>query len=432
MDAPTPDFAGPGTAADGGPFVTACPDGAPATAQDGVRRFILDGWDSCVKVNPEDQGTLIGLPYPYTVPAVGHFDEMYYWDTYFTNVGLLLSGRMQQAKHNVDNMLYLVNRFGFMPNGNRTFYLNRSQPPFLSIMVRDVYERIRDRSWLKKAYAALELEYTFWTTKRNSPVGLSHYDAELTDDQMDGEAENFCNRVGFRPNGSHAQLARHYLANAESGWDITPRWGVEAYHYATVELNSLLYALEKNMAFFAGELSAEEASKWENLAALRKQRMTALLETEEGLFMDYHYVTGKRSTILSAAIYYPMFVGLAEPRHARAVVQNLSRLEAEHGILTCEANAEPGNYQWNYPNGWACLQYIAISGLARCGYTEEARRIAQKYIALVDRVFRQTGNLWEKYNVAEGNLQVVNEYGLPPMMGWSAGVYLAALDFLGL
>ena len=103
-----------------------------------IKKYIEDKWDECIKENREDNGTLIGMPYPYTVPAVGHFDEMYYWDTYFTNKGLECSGRFAQAKNNTDNMLYMVNRYGYMPNGNRTYYLKSSQPPFLSIMVRDV------------------------------------------------------------------------------------------------------------------------------------------------------------------------------------------------------------------------------------------------------------------------------------------------------
>ena len=117
-----------------------------------VIQFISSHWDDCIKENMKDNGTLIGLPYPYTVPAVGHFDEMYYWDTYFTNKGLEIEGRFAQAKNNTDNMLYLVNRFGYMPNGNRTYYLKNSQPPFLSIMVGDVYRHYNDKAWLTGAF----------------------------------------------------------------------------------------------------------------------------------------------------------------------------------------------------------------------------------------------------------------------------------------
>ena len=131
-----------------------------------IRAFISESWDSTIHYNPADTGTLIGLPYPYTVPGVGDtFPEMYYWDTFFTNEGLVLDGRLEQAKNNTDDMLYLVGRFGMMPNGNRTWYLDRSQPPYLSMMVSRVYEYTEDREWLAHAYDVLKKEYGFWMTE---------------------------------------------------------------------------------------------------------------------------------------------------------------------------------------------------------------------------------------------------------------------------
>ncbi len=395
-----------------------------------VTDFIQGNWDVCIHSNSADSGTLIGLPHPYTVPAVGHFDEMFYWDTYFTNLGLFLSGRFQQAKHNVDNMLYLVDRFGFMPNGNRTYFLTRSQPPFLSMMVRDIYDREKDLCWLKEAYRILCIEYRFWENRRNSPIGLAHYDDESDPSEFSEIAAEFVRRIRLHPPVTDAQLARHFYATAESGWDINPRWELECYNYAPVELNALLYNMEENMAFFSQQLDNGNASVWHQRAAARKQKMEQFMQTSGGLLMDYNYITGRHSTVFSAAAFYPLFVGLASPEQAAAVVRELPKLEAAHGILTCEQNNVQGSFQWGYPNGWACLQYIVMMGLHRYGYTEQARRIGQKYLNLVDRVFRDTGNLWEKYNVVEGNISVTNEYGLPAMMGWSAGVYLAAKDFL--
>ena len=135
---------------------------------------------------------------------------------------------------------------------------------------------------------------------------------------------------------------------------------------------------------------------------------------------------------MSAASFYPLFVGLAERENAEAIVGKLDRLEAEFGILACEKNDTEGTYQWDYPNGWACLQYIAVMGLDKYGYKTEAKRIAEKYVSLVDKVFEETGNLWEKYNVAEGSLNVNHESKkkMPAMMGWSAGVYLAASSYI--
>lgn len=398
---------------------------------DKVKKFISENWDSCIKENKEDDGTLIGLPYPYTVPAVGHFDEMYYWDTYFTNKGLLLDGRAAQAKYNVDNMRYLVNRYGFMPNGNRTFYLTRSQPPFLSCMVRDMYEYYNDEVWLYSAYHILKKEYEFWQTKRNSDMGLNHYDARMESEEMyRAMAEEFERRAGFMPNVDFHTIGRHFLSVAESGWDITPRWDYDAFHFAAVDLNSLLFMLENNMSYFAAELKNGEENLWSERAEKRKRLMLEKMDDGSGLLFDYNFVTGKRSNILSAASFYPLFAGLAERKNAEALVRNLDRLEAEYGILTCEKNNVEGTYQWNFPNGWACLQYVAVVGLDNYGYQTEAKRIAEKYIRLVDKTFDETGNLWEKYNVVSGALDVTDEYKMPAMMGWSAGVYLTALDYL--
>ena len=395
-----------------------------------VLEYIENNWDSCIKENKSDKGDLIGLPYPYTVPAVGHFDEMYYWDTYFTNKGLEIDGRHELAKNNVDNMLYLVDRYGFMPNGNRTYFLNHSQPPFLSLMVRDVYENCGDKEWLGRAYKSLQPEYKFWTEKRDSRIGLARYDDDnaVFTSQM---AADYVGRIGYKPEGyTDSQIAREYLAICESGWDANPRFEYETYDNAAVDLNSLLYALESNMAYFADELDNGEGKVWTQLAADRKATMIKYLENKDGLLVDYNFEKKKQSEIFSVASIYPLFVGLADEKHAKAVVDNLDRLEREYGLLTCEENDVEGTFQWDAPNGWACLQYIAIIGLDNYGYKEEARRIAEKYVLLVEKVFKETDNLWEKYNVIEGNVNVKGEYDMPPMMGWSAGTYLAALDYL--
>ncbi len=395
-----------------------------------VLDYIERNWDSCIKENRQDEGTLLGLPYPYTVPAVGHFDEMYYWDTYFTNKGLELCGRISQAKNNTDNMLYMVNKYGFMPNGNRQVYLSHSQPPFLSVMVRDVYEYYRDPVWLGGAYQALTKEYAFWTTERGSHTGLSRYDEEVAEERIKPMADRCAERMGYRPDLPDELLARHMLATCESGWDINPRWDLEGYHFAPVDLNSLLYLLEGNMAYFAKELDNGCESEWLERQRKRRERMVRYMQNAEGLFLDHNFVTGKQSIVFSAASLFPLYAGLADDQQAECLVQNLHRLEAPYGLLTCEKNEVPGTFQWDYPNGWACLQYIAIIGLDRYGYREEAARLARKYTALVEKVFEETGNLWEKYNVVEGNINVANEYAMPPMMGWSAGVYLAALHYL--
>lgn len=395
-----------------------------------VESYIDQRWDLCIRECREDKGTLIGLPYPYTVPAVGHFEEMYYWDTYFTNKGLEIAGRHEQARNNTDNMLYLVKRYGFMPNGNRTYYLGKSQPPFLSLMVSDVYSHYQEKEWLKGAYEALKTEYAFWMGKRCAEMGLNFYDSSLWITSPGEVMKEYAERLGYMPQGNGAAHARHFAATCESGWDVSPRWGNEAYNYASVDLNSLLYILERNMSRFAGELENGEAQTWENRAADRKEKMFRYMDDGSGILLDYNFVTDSLSDIFSAASLYPMFAGLAEQKHGEALVEKLHLLETDYGILTCARNQAGGNYQWDYPNGWACLQYIAMVALDRYGYRREARRIADKFVKLVDRVYEETGNIWEKYNVVDGNICVKNEYDMPAMMGWTAGVYLCARKYL--
>ena len=407
-----------------------------------VEQYIENGWKNCIRHNTEDDDTLIGMPYPYTVPCfvredksgddsykVEYFNEMYYWDTYFTKVGLISTGKTELARNNVDNMIFLVNKFGFVPNGNRTFFLDRSQPPFLSAMVRDIYAVYKDKEWLGKAYEALGKEYEFWMTKRISDVGLNHYGHNEFVRPAREYAQWYIDRLGYTPEDSVEKMASHFMGTAESGWDVSPRFGGEIFDYAPADLNSLMYMLENNMSYFASELGKDEEVLWADRAKVRKELIFKYLDNGDGLLLDYNFVEDKHSPVLSAATFYPMFAGFADKSHAEALVANLQRLETPYGVLSCEKTDIRGSFQWGYPNGWPCLQYIAIVGLNKYGYKKEALRIAKNYVSLVEKVFAETGNLWEKYNMAEGNINVTNEYEMPAMMGWSAGVYIAAKKY---
>lgn len=395
-----------------------------------IKEYISSHWSECIRENMHDDGTLIGLPYPYCVPAAGHFDELYYWDTYFTNIGLILDGKAMLAKNNTDNMLYMVNKYGYYPNGNRTFFLDRSQPPFLSVMVRDIYKYYNDKVWLSSAYETLKKEYDFWNTKRILPTGLNFYNPVPQPEEAEELAEDYARRVSVMPEGSAFNIAHHYLVVCESGWDSNPRWGFEGYNYAPVDLNSLMYAFETNMSFFSKELDRGEEAEWIKRAEKRQKLMEKYMLDESGIFMDLNFKTGAKSTIFSVASLYPMFCGMASEAQAKAAVEKLDRLIAPFGLFTCEKNDFPGTHQWNYPIGWACMHHIAFTALDKYGFKDIARLIASKYISLVEKTFAETGRLWEKYNVLEGSLNVVRQSTMPPMMGWSAGTFLSACDYL--
>ena len=409
-----------------------------------VKEYILENWEKTVRFHERDEelkcdeevyDVRIGLPKPYTVPSIsGRFQEMYYWDTYFINRGMILSGMLEQAKNNTENMFFLIDKYGFMPNGNRHCYLNNSQPPFLSLMVKDIYDETGDKEWLKNAVCYLKKEYDFWENNRKTEIGLNQYSCNKEGAIAKKKYIGFVDRIGKRPEGyTDEQLSCQYITICESGWDITPRFGFETENYVQVELNALLYALEANLAEFSRILGMDGADAWQKKAEDRKALMRRYM-LKDGIYYDYDFKNGKISDQFTCASIYPMFIGLLHEDEAKPIVDDLHRLETEYGIADSEKQAPEYQYQWQYPNGWAPHQNIVMQGLIRYGYADDALRVAQKYVRLVDENFKKTDNLWEKYNVVTGGIDVADEGSerhstLPPMMGWTAGVYLEALQF---
>lgn len=391
-----------------------------------ISEYIDRNLPDTIRCNREDTGTLIGLPYPYIVPCASDtFQEMYYWDTYFTHKGLLIRGKLEQVRNDIDNMCYLIERYGFMPNGNRSYYLYNSQPPFLSMMIRDYYDETGDKEWLSGTYEALKKEYAFWETHRKSPIGLYHYDCQtMPEEKLHSVAEAFRKRTGLCEKVEDEVAARGMMSAGESGWDMNPRMAGITFQFAPVDLNSLLYAMKDNLSYFAGELGkVGEAKEWTSLREKHAKLCTRYLKNPEGLFVDYNFVEKKQTNIFSVASFYPLYCGLATEEDAKVARRELSRLETDYGVLTCEKNDVAGNYQWDYPNGWAPMQLIVIGGLIHYGYQEDALRVARKFKSTVDYCFETTGHLWEKYNVIEGSVNVQNEYEMPAMLGWTFGVY---------
>ncbi len=399
--------------------------------------YINQTWDKTVRETHEDADTLLALPYPYTVPSSeGRFREMYYWDTYFTNVGLLLSGKTQLAKGNAGNMAYLINKYGFMPNGNRTYYLFNSQPPFFTHMIRDIYEVTSDTAWLCEMFKAAEKEYAFWQEKRMTPSGLNRYYGDYEDEAHKQRiSDHMCDRFALPHDTDPDKIqsnAACFREFCESGWDCNSRKGTVAHQFNTPDQNGLLYGMEQNMAFFCQELG-KDPTVWQHRAESRKAKMDALLwDNETGSYQDYNFVTKERNTLLSVAGFYPLFVGMADADKAERMIANLPRLENAYGVACCEKRDDLYFLQWDYPFSWACLQYIIINALSRYGHQMDALRIAEKYIKVVDKNFETTGRIWEKYNSVTGEIAVAKEYKTPEMMGWSAGIYLYCCHFLGL
>ena len=404
-----------------------------------VRKFISKNWVNTERFTPTDSGDIIGLPKPYTVPSINdQFNEIYYWDTYYTNVGLILDGHLQQAINNTDNIIYMVNKYGYMANGNRTFYLNNTQPPHLSMMVNDVYEKTQDKAWLKKAVAALNKEYNFWMTKRLHANGLNFYNTFYDDSSKFDCYKNIHLRLG--KNFTYSQtitekeklkVGTDFSTEYECGWDLSPRFLNRASDFNALDLNCFLYMYELNFYKFYKLLELKEANKWKAKATHRKALINKYCyNPKDSFFYDYDFVNKKQSPVLSSAIFNVLWSKLASGKQAAGIKKSLSILEVNHGIVACAQGFSNYNYQWDYPNGWAPLHYIAIKGLANYEFYADATRIALKYRNNVSANFIATGNLWEKYNVVSGKMDVKDEYEMPTLMGWTAGIYVFADEFL--
>lgn len=425
---------------------------APASGIAEITAFINAHWDETVRYCPNDDATLLALPHAYTIPCrKGAFQELYYWDTYFTCVGLLADGRADLATANTRNLLAQVERFGFVPNGNRTYYLSRSQPPYLAALVGLVANKTGDIAFAQQAVPLLALEHAFWTTRRITPTGLSHYGNHATREDLIEFFPTVQHRLGL-PDAKaedHLDLASRAMDECESGWDLTSRFGRHCAHFCPVDLNSTLWLLETLLARWTRDA---ESDNWRALADRRRGLINTLLwDGERGGFFDYDHVNQCRSTISSAATFQPLWAGLATQEQADLVVKTmLPKLEFAFGISPVAPGEKPSPYQWDYPNSWPCIQHLVYRGLARYGFETEARRIAEKYVASVRLTFSMTGDLWEKYNVLDGTHHSVGEAGYlinpvnlsegataetatevpPAMMGWTAGVFLDAVRFL--
>ena len=392
-----------------------------------VNEYIQEKLPLTVRTCEKDDPPFFALPKPYNVPCVkGMFQEMYYWDTYFTNIGHLIDGNVEEAKNNVDNLIAMANRFGFVLNGNRAEFLNNSQPPFLSQAVREIYEVAGDKEWLAGAYSAIEKEYLFYTERMVRAFGLSVYDAvtPISDEQVRRGADLMVERMGYRPDVSDYDLARGLYAVGASGWDMNPRMTYRAYEIIPADLNTLIYSIESNMAYFASELGNGEDEKWSCRKEVRRENMRRILLGKDGLFHDYDTALGIITPYVSVAVLYPLYFGLASADEAKMALKILTMLETDFGIVTCERlDSIKGHFQWGYPNGWPPMQIIAVGGLLRYGYIDEAVRVAEKFVALIEDAFDKTGHLWEKYDVVRGCAEALIEYETPPMLGWTYGAY---------
>lgn len=413
---------------------------SPSSDELKLHRHIAVTMPKTVRTTKTAHKGSFSLPEPFSVPCIsGGFHDMFYWDTYFTNAGLLLDGDIWQSRNNITNIAAMIDSLGYMPNATTQGMVNRSQPPLFSMMVKDYYDATGDKEFLASMIPALEKEYSYWMTNRIAPNGLNRYGHSASD----GELSTFFGQVAgrVRIDGSKMTEAErrkagaHLLAEAESGWDFNPRFEGRCMDYNPVDLNAILYGYERNMATFLKELGRNGSKEWNARADRRRKLMRKLMiDPRSKLYYDYDFVNQRRSPQYSAAALTALWQGVADKGEASALVGNLALLEADNGLLTCAKHTDVPNgvtYQWDAPNGWAPIHFYAIKGLDRYGYKEEAARIAKKYLGSVTGIYGKTGQLWEKFNAEKGNTEVNAEYPMPgEFMGWTAGTYQTAYDYL--
>jgi alpha,alpha-trehalase len=372
---------------------------------------------------------LLYLPRPYVVPG-GRFNEMYGWDSYFIQVGLVRDGEPQLARDMVENFLYEIERYGKILNANRTYYLTRSQPPFLTQMILNVYRETHDRAWLARTVPALEKYYRFWTSAPHlvAETNLArYYDTgrgpapEVLADERDAEGRTHYDRVKefYRTHtvtdydvGDYYDRARDELTAAfyvgdrsmrESGFDPSNRFGpfnADITNYNPVCLNSLLYLMETDTAAIMRTLGRARAARiWRARADVRRRLVNQLMWDErDGLYFDYNFRRREVRRYHFVTTFYPLWVGLATPSQAARVAANLWRFERLGGLQTSD-NAS-GN-QWDAPYGWAPMQLIAVEGLRRYGFNRAADRISVNFLSLVLKDFIAHRTIVEKYDVAQ-------------------------------
>lgn len=372
--------------------------------------YIQQYWSRVICYRPKDKQLHLGLPNRYISPNTNIFkDDQFYWDSYFTILGLVKSNKISLAEGMVDNFCFMYNRFGIIPMRNRYYNLGTSQIPFLTSMIMEVFAVNKNLSWLRKSIAVAELELkNYWmneslTEKHIIYKGLSRY------------CDHYITHLG---------------SEHESGWDMTSRFYDRCLDYLPIDLNSVLYKYEIDLSEAYHILKNYNKHKlYKEQSEKRKKQIISLMwNNEKKFFFDYNYNKKQQSSFFSVAGFYPLWAKLATKKQVKLIRDYaLPIFEYEGGIVNTQSYGLSDDFkQHDYPNGWPHQQWIVIQGLLNYGYKDDAERIAKKWLDMNASIYRKTGLFWEKHNVVNCDIGAFNPNRYPTQSGfaWTNAIFV--------
>lgn len=419
--------------------------------------------------------SLISLPYPYIVPG-GRFREIYYWDSYFTMLGLKESKQYETIENMIKNFAYLIDQYGHIPNGNRTYYISRSQPPFFSLMVQ-LLASIKGDAVYKTYLPQLTKEYNYWmegaanmkitgafkrVVRLNDGTILNRYFDEANTPRQESYAEDVAtaneaaavyasNKRWSSPAAMNKAIAQykktiysHLRAGAASGWDFSSRWFADGEHIATIEttdiipvdLNALLLNMEQVLHY--ANTVVKQPTKANYYLKQYNKRYKAIQQifwsNSLQFFVDYNFVKQQQCNIIAAAGMFPFCFNNMDSKMPQHTINDAlptfkAQLLKDGGVLSTPLTTKQ---QWDAPNGWAPLQWMSIWALERNNETTLAADVAKRWIQLNKTVYKNTGRLMEKYNVVNTTLAAGGgEYPGQDGFGWTNGVLLTLIKKYG-
>lgn len=405
-----------------------------------IEEHIEKLWDELTRTAYQEKGTLLKLPKPYIVPG-GRFNEFFYWDSYFIMLGLQASGRTEMMHNIIENCSYLIQNYGFVPNASRTHFLSRSQPPYFSLMLDLFFETTKDETLYINYHDTLEKEYAFWMSgEENLENGQSvkrvikTIDGDILNHYYDEEntprSESYLIDIEDNDN-TKPDFYRNIRSACESGWDFSSRWfadnqtiqSIETINLAQVDLNSLLWHLEKTLAKSSALKNLSEKKIFYSKKADHRKLLIDKYFWDGSLYRDFNFVKNTTTMSEHIAILYPLFLGLSSKTQAQSIATILEeKFLYQGGLVTTTKNS---GQQWDLPNAWAPYQWLGYKAMQNYGFCDLAQKIKNNWCSNVERVYNNTGKLMEKYNALDNEtIAGGGEYPNQDGFGWTNGVYL--------